>query len=117
MLSEHEIEAIATGEDQLRKSRTAQMIAALRMAAYRKRVEAYQQCFLGVDGELTDAARIVIADLSRLAGLGSAPAGLNDMQLREAQGGRRVVLRIFEFLRLDPAKMRRLAAKLRETRT
>lgn len=36
---------------------------------FRKHV-AYRQCFLGDDGQLTPAARIVLDDLARFAGVG-----------------------------------------------
>lgn len=117
MAFEQELEALGAQLENAQRGRAAALLAALRAAAYKRRTDAYAACFLDATGELTPAARIVIADLCKLAGMGAAPAGLGDAALREQQGARRTVLRIMEFLRIDAAKMRRLARKVRETRT
>ncbi len=112
-----ELEALGTLADNAKKSKLASMVAWYRMKVYRAKVEAYESCFVGEDGELTPHARFVLADLAQIAGLGHAPAGMNDAQLREQQGARRVVLHLLEFLREDPRKLRKMAQKVRELRT
>lgn len=75
--------------------------------AFRKHV-AYRQCFLGDDGNLSAAAKIVLADLAKFGGLQTGPtvvspiSRVTDVPATMQRLGRGdVVYRIRRFLRLD----------------
>lgn len=115
MAFEREAEALAALSAQDRRSKLARLVAKTRLAVYRRRVQAYADCFLGPDGELTESGAMVVADLARVARLGQARPNESAEAIREDLGARRVVLRVMEFLREDPAKLRRLARQIRES--
>lgn len=79
--------------------------------AFRKHV-AYRQCFLGDNGELTAAAKIVLADLAKFGGLQSGPTVVSpisrttDVPATMQRVGRvDVFFRIWRYLRLDTNRM------------
>lgn len=76
-----------------------------------KRHVAYRQCFLGDNGELTPAARIVLADLAKFAGLG-APTVVSPINRQtdvpatfQRVGRADVITRVWRFLRLPINQM------------
>ncbi len=111
---ERELEALEAGQAQLRARRTNQMLSWLKLRIYKRRVQAYEACFLGQDGELTEDAKVVIAHLCSVARMGRADARLSDAELREAAGARKLVLTLMEFLRGDPRTLGRLVRQARE---
>lgn len=75
---------------------------------------AYAKVFLGERDEMTTAAKIVLDDLARFAGLGGAGEKLSDADLRAMEGRRAVVLRLIDHLHLDDARLARMARQYRE---
>lgn len=76
-----------------------------------RRSLAYKQCFLGEDNELTPAAKIVLADLAKYAGMG-APTVVSpvtqqvDTHATSQRIGRGdVVNRVWRYLRLPIHKL------------
>lgn len=68
---------------------------------------AYQQCFLDEQGNVTPAARIVLADLAKFAGLAAGPiivspvSRVTDVPATMQRAGRaEPLLRIWRFLKL-----------------
>lgn len=112
MAIEREIEALSA---QMGGQTKENLKAKLRMAWYRRKVSAYADCFLGADGELTEAAQLVLGDVSRLAGLGVARLNRSTEQIHFDEGQRRIVLHVIENLRLDSKKLAEMARKIRET--
>lgn len=86
-----------------------------RMILKRRMHTAYAKVFLDRDGNMTEAARIVIDDLGRFAGLGMAGTKLSDAELRALEGRRAVVLRLIDSLHMDETKLARMARQFRET--
>lgn len=82
------------------------MIDAWRDRVFRRSL-AYRQCFLGPDGELTPAAKIVLADLAKFANLSGGPivvspvGRVTDVPATMQRAGRaEPVLRIWRYLKL-----------------
>jgi len=78
---------------------------------FRKHV-AYRQCFLGENGELTPAAKVVLADLAKFANVTSTPtvvspvSRVTDVPATMQRVGRgEVYFRVWRFLRLPVHKL------------
>ena len=87
------------------------MISEWRDRMFRRSV-AYRQCFLGPDGELTPAAKIVLADLSRFASLASGPTVVSPVSRQtdvpatmQRVGRGESVQRIWRYLKLPINKL------------
>lgn len=72
-----------------------------------KRHVAYRQCFLGDDGELTPAAKIVLADLAKFANVTDTPTVVSPISRQtdvpatmQRVGRSEVFFRVWRFLRL-----------------
>lgn len=72
-----------------------------------KRHVAYRQCFLGDDGQLTPAAKVVLADLARFANVTDTPTVVSpvgrttDVPATMQRVGRgEVFFRVWRYLRL-----------------
>lgn len=85
-----------------------------RMLLKRQLHRAYAKVFCDGNGDLTEAAKIVLDDLGRFAGLGMAGQKLSDADLRALEGRRAVVLRLIDGLHLDETKLARMARQFRE---
>lgn len=85
-----------------------------RMLLKRRVHTAYAKVFLDDRDELTPAAKIVLDDLARFAGLGMAGQTLSDADLRALEGRRAVVLRLIDHLHMDDARLARMARHYRE---
>lgn len=73
---------------------------------------AYRQCFLGPDGELTPAAKIVLADLAKFGGVVTGPTVVSPMNQQtdvpatmQRVGRGEVFYRIWRYLRLSPNQL------------
>lgn len=86
------------------------MIEAWRDRMFRRSL-AYRQCFYGDDGELTPAAKIVLADLARFASIGeptvvSPVSRQTDVPATMQRVGRAdVVHRVMRYLRFPAHKL------------
>lgn len=78
---------------------------------------AYRAVFFDEDGMMTDAARIVLEDLSDHAGLGMATAGLEHEELAAREGERRLMLHLFSRFRLNEAEMANLEREWKKDRS
>lgn len=77
-----------------------------------RRHVAYQQVFLGENGELTPAAKIVLADLAKFAGLGDLQAVVSPISrtvdvpaTMQRLGRADAFLRIRRYLRMDVSRL------------
>lgn len=76
-----------------------------------RRSIAYKQCFLGENGELTPAAKVVLADLTKFASFGeptivSPVSRQTDIPATMQRIGRGdVVQRVWRYLRLPTSKL------------
>lgn len=82
------------------------MVEKWRDMMFRKHV-AYRQCFLGDNGELTPAAKIVLADLAKFGALTTGPTVVSPVSRQtdvpasfQRIGRGEVVQRVWRFLRL-----------------
>ncbi|MFY9350657.1 MAG: hypothetical protein WAO77_09950 [Sphingobium sp.] len=73
--------------------------------------QAYQQLFFE-DGQLREAARIVLDDLTFEAALGFASPTFDYAELAAKEGKRRLLLHIFARFQLSPARARELERQL-----
>jgi hypothetical protein len=106
-----EVDALSARQAE-RIAKRARLLA--RRAFYRRRVAAFQACFLDDDGALTPSGRIVLAHMGVLAGLGKARKGRNADDIQFDEGARFIVLDTIDNLTLDHAKLARIAHQLRE---
>lgn len=93
------------------KSVTARAQAMARIILRAKTVRAYRRLFLK-DGQLSPEAVLVLADLSRAAGMGKAVSGANGEELNFREGRRTMMLHLFA--RLDAQSLEKLAQRIRE---
>lgn len=80
---------------------------------------AYRQCFLDERGELTPAARIVLADIERFASLKAGPTvvspvsrNVDPLATQQRVGRADVWWRVWRMLRLDINKIHELHGEL-----
>lgn len=109
MAVEHEFSAM--------EARTATTRRAMRDRFLRQSnvVQAYRRLFLNDDGDLKPEAARVLADMARVAGLGTVlPATASDAALREREGKRGLALHVIARIDLDGNKLRELSRQIRE---
>ena len=95
-------------------SRGQRAAYAIKMAVYRRKVRAYRRVLMNEDGQISEAGKIVLADLARIAGLGVARPNRTTEQIHFDEGQRRIVLHMIAHLHLDSDRMARMADRVRE---
>ncbi len=75
---------------------------------------AYHRLFVGEDGQIRPDAMRVIADIVRVAGIGTIVPNQSDAELREREGRRMIGLHILARIDLSGEQMRQLAQQERE---
>lgn len=83
-----------------------------RLAARTRLINAYRKTFVGGDGQLTPAARLIVADIARRAQLGRYSPGASDAELREREGARGLALHILWMM--DAAALEKASRQLKE---
>lgn len=108
MALDREIDSIADANDGKLERARRRALLVLRARTMR----AYRKLLLSETGALRPEAQLVLADLSRAAGLGKSRKGFNGEELNYFEGQRGLLLHIFA--RMEPHALRQLARKMRE---
>lgn len=87
-----------------------------KIESYRATAQAYRQCFMDDQGNLTDAGKAVLANIAALAGVGKARVGRSTEEIQFGEGQRHIALHIINAMHLDSERLARMARKLRENR-